>query len=83
MFAKKRRSDSHISVIRCDHLVVATGKCSTPRRPATVLQNLLGFSGEVRGHWEEELLRRLICFALLRLFLMALVVVSGGGGTVT
>eukprot|EP00903_Cladosiphon_okamuranus_P007184 g6976.t1 len=44
---RRRGDSSNTSVIRCDHLVVATGKCSTPRRPAAVLQNLKGFSGEV------------------------------------
>eukprot|EP00752_Nemacystus_decipiens_P001331 g1321.t1 len=43
----RRRGESNASVILCDHLVVATGKCSTPRMPAAVLQSLRGFSGEV------------------------------------
>ncbi len=38
-----------MSVIRCDHLVVATGKSSSPRRPVAVLNTLKGFSGEVRS----------------------------------
>lgn len=38
-----------ISAVRCEHLVVATGKCSSPRMPVTVLQTLHGFSGEVRA----------------------------------
>ncbi|CBN76497.1 conserved unknown protein [Ectocarpus siliculosus] len=41
------RGETAVSVVRCDHVVVATGKCSSPRMPSTVLENLRGFSGEV------------------------------------
>ncbi|CAN0130131.1 unnamed protein product [Ectocarpus sp. 12 AP-2014] len=41
------RGETAVSVLSCDHVVVATGKCSSPRMPSTVLENLRGFSGEV------------------------------------
>ncbi|CAN0118905.1 unnamed protein product, partial [Ectocarpus sp. 4 AP-2014] len=43
----EERGETAVSVVRCDHVVVATGKCSSPRMPSTVLENLRGFSGEV------------------------------------
>ncbi|CAM9310990.1 unnamed protein product, partial [Hapterophycus canaliculatus] len=39
-----------------EHLVVATGKCSSPRMPMTVLQTLDGFSGEVLHSSEAKAL---------------------------
>lgn len=58
-----------MSVVRCDHVVVATGKCSSPRMPATVLQNLRGFSGEVRGVMLLLLLVLVLLMFLLLFFL--------------
>ncbi|CAN0067124.1 unnamed protein product, partial [Ectocarpus sp. 8 AP-2014] len=50
------RGETAVSVVRCDHVVVATGKCSSPRMPSTVLENLRGFSGEVLHSSEAKAL---------------------------